>query len=120
MAKINIQRSEDAHGRDMYVLTKKRGKISNTDIYEAFEHDWNNIGAHFLQIHHISEDVPFGLYDPGDEIILYKPDELFGEEEAQRLMFRKSAGSKCPVCETDLAFTEGYGYCHVCGQALER
>lgn len=76
MSKVNVELTTDYQGIDCWKISKARGKINQTEIYEALEKKFP--GAMFIQLHGISEEVPEELYEEGDEVILYEPYDIIG------------------------------------------
>ena len=90
MAKITITKEWDIYDKMYYKLSKKRGKISQREAYEAMGKE--GLEGRFLMDFPVPDEAPVSYYEEGDFWILYPVDELLGEK-------------------AELKFNEGYEAC---------
>ena len=75
MSKIQLSQSCDYQGNSCIVLKKKKGYINNVEIYETMAQH-GNFGP-YIAVHNIPEYAPEDLYDEGDQICLYDPNDFY-------------------------------------------
>lgn len=78
MAKVKITKELDSRNTQYFKLTKKRGKITVREAFEAMEESYY-FGEYLIQFN-VPEEVPMDLYEDGDEWRLYAAKELLEEE----------------------------------------
>lgn len=78
MAKVKITKELDSRNTQYFKLTKKRGKITAREAFEAMEESYY-FGEYLIQFN-VPEEVPMDLYEDGDEWRLYAVKELLEEE----------------------------------------
>ncbi|RGG63437.1 DUF551 domain-containing protein [Eubacterium sp. AF17-7] len=78
MAKVKITKELDSKNTQYFKLTKKRGKITAREAFEAMEESYY-FGEYLIQFN-VPEEVPMDLYEDGDEWRLYAVKELLEEE----------------------------------------
>ena len=78
MAKVKITKELDSRNTQYFKLTKKRGKITVREAFEAMEESYY-FGEYLIQFN-VPEEVPMDLYEDGDEWRLYAVKELLEEE----------------------------------------
>ena len=78
MAKVKITKELDSKNTQYFKLTKKRGKITAREAFEAMEESYY-FGEYLIQFN-VPEEVPMDLYEDGDEWRLYAAKELLEEE----------------------------------------
>lgn len=78
MAKVKITKELDSRNTQYFKLTKKRGKITAREAFEAMEESYY-FGEYLIQFN-VPEEAPMDLYEDGDEWRLYAVKELLEEE----------------------------------------
>lgn len=78
MAKVKITKELDSRNTQYFKLTKKRGKITVREVFEAMEESYY-FGEYLIQFN-VPEEAPMDLYEDGDEWRLYAVKELLEEE----------------------------------------
>lgn len=78
MAKVKITKELDSKNTQYFKLTKKRGKITAREAFEAMEESYY-FGEYLIQFN-VPEEAPMDLYEDGDEWRLYAVRELLEEE----------------------------------------
>ena len=78
MAKVRITKELDSKNAQYFKLTKKRGKITAREAFEAMEESYY-FGEYLIQFN-VPEEAPMDLYEDGDEWRLYAVKELLEEE----------------------------------------
>ena len=78
MAKVKITKELDSRNTQYFKLTKKRGKITVREAFEAMEESYY-FGEYLIQFN-VPEEAPMDLYEDGDEWRLYAVKELLEEE----------------------------------------
>ena len=78
MAKVKITKELDSKNTQYFKLTKKRGKITAREAFEAMEESYY-FGEYLIQFN-VPEEAPMDLYEDGDEWRLYAVKELLEEE----------------------------------------
>ena len=78
MERLKGRWDSDAQDRPCLVLYKNRDKISEREVYEYCEnhHIRGKFLVHLVRIPDYDREVPMDLYDPGEEWILYEPEEI--------------------------------------------
>ena len=79
MAKSKVQRdyTRDRHGTPCLKVWRKSGKLTEKDVYEALDPDYQ--GCLFVKIIEIKDEVPIDMLDdPGDTWLLYEPSDIIG------------------------------------------
>lgn len=82
VAKIKITREFDADV-SYFKLTKKRGKITSREAFEAME-EADYFGEYLIQFN-VPEEAPMDLYEDGDEWRIYTAKELLEEKIEEEL-----------------------------------
>lgn len=73
--KITTEWKKTLYGENVLSVSCKKGKLSDTEVYEALEKK-EMYGA-FVHLINVKDDyVPTELYDPGDTWELYEPYEI--------------------------------------------
>ena len=78
MAKVRITKELDSRSMQYFKLTKKRGKITDREAFEAMEESYY-FGEYLIRFN-VPEEAPMDLYEDGDEWRLYAVKELLEEE----------------------------------------
>lgn len=78
MAKVRITKELDSRNMQYFKLTKKRGKITDREAFEAMEESYY-FGEYLIRFN-VPEEAPMDLYEDGDEWRLYAVKELLEEE----------------------------------------
>lgn len=78
MAKVRIIKELDSRNMQYFKLTKKRGKITDREAFEAMEESYY-FGEYLIRFN-VPEEAPMDLYEDGDEWRLYAVKELLEEE----------------------------------------
>ena len=78
MAKVKITKELDSRNTQYFKLTKKRGKITVREAFEAMEESYY-FGEYLIQFN-VPEEALMDLYEDGDEWRLYAVKELLEEE----------------------------------------
>ena len=78
MAKVKITKELDSRNTQYFKLTRKRGKITVREAFEAMEESYYFV--EYLIQFNVPEEVPMDLYEDGDEWRLYAVRELLEEE----------------------------------------
>ena len=78
MAKVRITKELDSRNMQYFKLTKKRGKITDREAFEAMEESYY-FGEYLIRFN-VPEEAPMDLYEDGDEWGLYAVKELLEEE----------------------------------------
>lgn len=78
MAKVRITKELDSRNMQYFKLTKKRGKITDREAFEAMEESYY-FGKYLIRFN-VPEEAPMDLYEDGDEWRLYAVKELLEEE----------------------------------------
>ena len=118
MANLKVEQTTDCFGTPVVILTKKRGDIKRWEAYEAMEK--NYLFGHYLMELNVSEEVPEGLYDDGDEWGLYAPEDILGRkaEEQYEKGYQTCMDERMPESQWD---DNGYRVlCCACGQPAPR
>ncbi len=110
MAKVKITKELDSRNTQYFKLTKKRGKITVREAFEAMEESYY-FGEYLIQFN-VPEEVPMDLYEDGDEWRLYAVKELLeeelckahqeGYEECKKDFYLKKANNSWIPCSKEL------------------
>lgn len=129
-SKIEYEWIQDCYGRYCLKVTRKKGKLSWSEVVEKLHDSGDFAGRHFVLEVHISEELPMDLYDEGDIWLLYEIDDYLGKDWVTRLtpqklnMVSKSSRGKmsgmCPICYKEISMTtEKINFCSSCGQEID-
>ncbi|MEI3321211.1 MAG: hypothetical protein V8R90_12240 [Eubacterium sp.] len=83
MAKVRITKELDSRNMQYFKLTKKRGKITDREAFEAMEESYY-FGEYLIQFN-VPEEAPMDLYEDGDEWRIYTAKELLEEKIEEEL-----------------------------------
>ena len=72
--KIKVEFGYDIYDIPCLIVSCKRGKLNDREVYEALEKDY--YGQIFVHIVPVPEDVPTDLYEDGDVWLLYEPYDI--------------------------------------------
>ena len=110
MAKVKITKELDSRNTQYFKLTKKRGKITVREAFEAMEESYY-FGEYLIQFN-VPEEAPMDLYEDGDEWRLYAVKELLeeelykahqeGYEECKKDFYLKKANNSWIPCSKEL------------------
>lgn len=79
--RLDVKHTEDCYGMSCIVVSKKKGKLSRREVYEALVKE--SVFGNYLMDLNIHEEYPEELYDDGDSWGLYEPEVLLGEKSEE-------------------------------------
>ncbi len=80
MSKLEGRWGVDNSGRDCYIISKKRGRINDLEVFEFMEKDYMLRGKSLIHMVDCPDDeVPVELYEEGDKWFLYEPEVIIQE-----------------------------------------
>ena len=129
-SKIKFEWTEDIHRRRALKVERKRGKLTWSEVLETLYDSGLYEGFRFVLEVHVTDTLPYDLYDEGDVWLLYQPDDYLGKKCTERLrpmkpvMVAETKEGKrmgtCPTCSGDVKRTGiNDQFCTCCGQKLD-